>query len=233
MDEITFYEFSAKYIHESDWTSHFLEVNKEDFQASPFMAYRSLNGEVELSTIRISSKEILKMLEKTLRNHWKIKRILLFQPINDGYPKIVKMGILVHVRDNIRVTAYKLGAISDSSVYFEGREYWNFVFLQRESIEVMKRYMEKHGKILNYKVREINSADILSKYEFKNLAIFTPRELEILKFAYDRGFFENPKKVSMDEIAKELGISKAAIDQLLRKALKKIVESATKSKYVD
>lgn len=232
MDQITFYELSARYFHKSDWTSHFLDIDKEEFQASPFMAYRSLDGEIELSTIKVSSKEVLRMLQKTLNNHWKIKKVLLFEPINNGYPKILKIGLLVNIRDNIRVTAYKLGAISDSSVYFEGREYWNFVFLRKESVEIMKKYMEKHGNLLDYKIREINSADILSKYEFRNLAIFTTRELEILKFAYERGFFENPKKVSMDDIAKELGISKAAIDQLLRKALKKIVESATKSTYI-
>lgn len=228
-NEIIFYELSVKYIHETDWTYKFLEVDKRAFQVSPFTAYTSPEGELELSTVRVSSKEVLKLLERILRTHWKIRRILFLYPVNDGYPKILKLGVIGDLRDAVRSTAYTLGAIADSAIYFEGKEYWNFIFLQKYSIEAMKKFMEAHGKILDYKVREIVGEDVTSKYEFKSLAMFTPREVEILKLAYERGFFENPKKVSMDEIAKELRIAKPSANEILRKALKKVVKTVTRS----
>ncbi|WP_187152763.1 helix-turn-helix domain-containing protein [Acidianus manzaensis] len=228
-DELTLYELSARYFHENDWTYKLLDTDRHDLQVSPFSSYLSPEGEIEISTVRVTSKEVLKLLEKILKNNWKIKRILFLNPINDGYPKILKLGVIGDLRDSIRATAYTLGAIADNAIYYEGEEYWNFIFLQKYGLEAMKNYMEIHGKIRNLKIKEIKTVNILSKYEFKNISIFTPRELEILNIAYKRGLFEFPKENNINDVAKEIGISKSSFNEFLRKALKKIVKSVVDS----
>ncbi len=50
------------------------------------------------------------------------------------------------------------------------------------------------------------------------------KEFEILRIALDLGYFENPKKIKLEDIAKNLDISKAAASDLLRRALKKVVK---------
>jgi len=50
------------------------------------------------------------------------------------------------------------------------------------------------------------------------------KELEILRLALDYGYFENPKRIKLEDIAKMLNISKATASDLLRRALKKVVK---------
>ncbi|TRM89315.1 hypothetical protein DJ526_08385, partial [Sulfolobus sp. A20-N-G8] len=52
----------------------------------------------------------------------------------------------------------------------------------------------------------------------------THKEMEILKLAVNKGFFDTPKRVGLEELAEELGVSKSAIMQILRKAMAKIAK---------
>ena len=50
------------------------------------------------------------------------------------------------------------------------------------------------------------------------------KELEILRLALDLGYFENPKRIKLEDLAKMLDMSKATASDLLRRALKKVVK---------
>ncbi|SEL22710.1 helix-turn-helix domain-containing protein [Haloferax larsenii] len=51
------------------------------------------------------------------------------------------------------------------------------------------------------------------------------KQLDALRLAFERGYFETPKEASLSEIAAELGISEQALSQRLRRATRHIVES--------
>ncbi|MFN4046130.1 MAG: helix-turn-helix domain-containing protein [Acidilobaceae archaeon] len=53
----------------------------------------------------------------------------------------------------------------------------------------------------------------------------TLRQVQILTIAYERGFFDFPKKVNLEELSKTLGVKPSTLDEILRKAVKKLVES--------
>ncbi len=61
---------------------------------------------------------------------------------------------------------------------------------------------------------------------FENNEELSLRELEILKIALEYGYFENPKRIKLRELAKILDISEATASNLIRKALKKVVKRA-------
>jgi len=50
------------------------------------------------------------------------------------------------------------------------------------------------------------------------------RELEALMIAFNHGYFENPKKIKLEEIAEIIGVSKATASDLLRRAVKKVIK---------
>ena len=52
----------------------------------------------------------------------------------------------------------------------------------------------------------------------------TDNELKILRLAYQEGYFNYPRKTSLESIGSALNLSKVTIDAHLRKALRKIVE---------
>lgn len=52
----------------------------------------------------------------------------------------------------------------------------------------------------------------------------TPCQERVLRIAYEVGYFEIPKKITLDSLASKLDISKSTLDVMLRRAEKKIVE---------
>lgn len=49
----------------------------------------------------------------------------------------------------------------------------------------------------------------------------TVSELNVLKSAYDAGFFECPRKTNLNDLSKSLSLSKVTVDIHLRKAIKR------------
>lgn len=52
----------------------------------------------------------------------------------------------------------------------------------------------------------------------------TDKQKEALGLAYERGYFESPRKVTMEDIGKELGISQQAVASRLRHGIKHTLE---------
>jgi len=53
--------------------------------------------------------------------------------------------------------------------------------------------------------------------------MLTAREQEVLYYAYMRGYYSNPKRITLEELARELGVCKSTLCELLRSAERKIV----------
>jgi predicted DNA binding protein len=53
---------------------------------------------------------------------------------------------------------------------------------------------------------------------------FTERQREIATYAMRNGFFESPKKITADEIAKKFGISVSAVNDHIRKVEKIVMK---------
>jgi predicted DNA binding protein len=54
----------------------------------------------------------------------------------------------------------------------------------------------------------------------------TPRQAEVLTLAYELGYFEFPKKVGVDALARRLGVAKSTVAETLHRAEKKALASA-------
>ena len=59
------------------------------------------------------------------------------------------------------------------------------------------------------------------EFEFEDL---TDRQDEILTIAYNEGYFDLERKASLTDIAKRVGISTPTMEEIIRRALKKLVE---------
>ncbi len=55
-------------------------------------------------------------------------------------------------------------------------------------------------------------------------SLLTPRQLEILSQSLTNGFFDIPRKKSLSELAKEIGISPSALSENVRRINKKLAE---------
>lgn len=64
---------------------------------------------------------------------------------------------------------------------------------------------------------------ILRMTELADTMALTPRQEEIVAAAFERGFFDYPRKVGLRSLAHDLQISGAALSEILRRAEKKII----------
>lgn len=65
----------------------------------------------------------------------------------------------------------------------------------------------------------------LTPLETETEAALTERQQEALVLAYDRGYFETPREVTMEELGDELGISQQAVASRLRRGIRHVLGS--------
>lgn len=82
---------------------------------------------------------------------------------------------------------------------------------------------ESFLKILEALEREGVEHEIVYKGKFESEEVITLREEEILKIALERGFFDYPRKIKLEELAKELDIAPSTLSEIMRRGMKKIL----------
>ena len=116
-----------------------------------------------------------------------------------------------------------------------------FKLAEENNVVILSPYVFNKGRRKYIVLGEKNSIenyldDVLKYYGSKNKLLLrrsllgilldklTENELKILRLAYQEGYFNYPRKTSLESIGSALNLSKVTIDVHLRKALKKIVE---------
>jgi AraC-like DNA-binding protein len=112
----------------------------------------------------------------------------------------------------------KCGVLVDFPVRVEeGFAYWRLIS-SRERIDQLLTLFER--KNINFELLRIGvSPYVIEDDKYK----LTLDELTILDKAISSGFFEIPRKISLEDLANELGKSKSALSVMLRKIIKKKV----------
>ena len=65
--------------------------------------------------------------------------------------------------------------------------------------------------------------EIRKKRELKNRKELTLRQEEILKMAFELGYFDFPKKIKLDRLSGRLGIAPSTLAEILHRAEKHIM----------
>ncbi len=97
-----------------------------------------------------------------------------------------------------------------------------------EEIRIFGFSKKKLKESIRFFVESMNDFRIIEKREIPDrLTGFSFREKEAFDLARSRGYFEIPRKTTLDELASELGISKSAMEERLRKAQMKMVRACS------
>jgi len=124
---------------------------------------------------------------------------------------------------------HKVGGIRVGSVVVEqGYKYFP-VLLQRGSEVSLLRYVRVYSPC-ELDVRLLRSPRYYDS--LGSLPVLSEYEHRVLLVALKEGYFEWPKRATLNDIASELGLSKVTVAEHLRKALRKLVEIYFKSLHV-
>ena len=114
---------------------------------------------------------------------------------------VIKCGVLINFPVRVR----------------DGYAFWRLIST-RERIDDLLTLFEQTS--VNFTLLKIgNSPYILDDDKYK----LTLSESDVLDKAISSGFFEIPRKISLEELANDLGKSKSALSVMLRKIIKKKV----------
>jgi predicted DNA binding protein len=123
--------------------------------------------------------------------------------VMDEHPCEIAMGIL------------DSGAIVTSSEVFG--DFMNWITIC-SNLDVFKEIMEKLES-LNIDYEVIYKTNLYEREERDGI---THNEYRLLKLAFERGFFDSPKKIKLDDLARLEGVSKSTASDTLRRAMKKV-----------
>jgi predicted DNA binding protein len=145
------------------------------------------------------------------------------------HPSVVEFSLLEQEENRIKINIktkdpYLLYAVINCGVLIEfpvnvreGHAYWRLIS-SRSRIDDLLSLFDK--KRINYELLRIGNAPYDLADEKYKLSL---EESKTLDRAIEMGFFEVPRKISLEELAGQMGKSKSALSVMLRKIIKKKV----------
>lgn len=98
------------------------------------------------------------------------------------------------------------------SVSSKGRAQWTVLGNDESFRELLGALEDKKISVEVNQKRNLNDSELL-----------TARQEQILGFAFERGYFEFPKKIGLKELATQTGIKTSTLSEILRRGQKKIL----------
>jgi predicted DNA binding protein len=95
----------------------------------------------------------------------------------------------------------------------DGKILWHVMTSSRDEIKALVKQLEE----ARFEAELVKLAPIDSR------EVLTRRQEEIIMIAYERGFFETPRKIKLRDLARLTRVSQATLSEILRKGQKKIV----------
>ena len=114
---------------------------------------------------------------------------------------LIKCGVLVDFPVNVR----------------QGNAYWRLIATRDRIDQLLTIFDERK---VDYELLRIGNSPYNLEDEKNKLTL---EESNVLSKAIDLGFFEIPRKISLEDLANHLGKSKSALSVMLRKIIKKKV----------
>lgn len=154
-----------------------------------------------------------KTLLSSLRHELGRKNVII---INENQSKLLIITTLKHSAIHNAVSKSKTFCMTCPFLTPPRNDYtqWTILAPSSKSLKCFINELEKKST----NVQIISSRKI-------SLEPLTPREFEILKIAYNLGYYNYPRSISFNELAKKLDIAPSTLSEALRKAEKKLILS--------
>jgi len=113
------------------------------------------------------------------------------------------------------------------------------ILISREEENKLKMLVKKYSPV-EVKVKMTKptylryiESPLLSSLHLTTTLNLTEREFQVLKKAYEEGYFEWPRRIDLNNLAKELNLSKPTVLEYIRKAERKILKHYLETLYTD
>ena len=127
--------------------------------------------------------------------------------------------VILHQKSYIQNIIQKYNAFFiDLHTVYGGYEYWHVGIFDRSLIEPMRKDLKKMGELEALYIGEVDFAHTL----------LSEQQKKIFSYAYESGYYQMPRKTTIEKIAKSLKLNHATVGEHLLKAENKIINSMAK-----
>ncbi len=175
------------------------------------LSCKLIKNDRALLMVEIAHKNNNKILFSTLKRELGNKNIII---INKNNNKSLLITIMKHKAIHNAVSKSKTFCMSCPFITSSRNGYipWTILTPSSQSLKYFINELEKE----NIYVQIVGSKKV-------SLEPLTSRELEILKTAYNLGYYDYPRSISFNKLAEKLGIVPSTLSEALRKAEKKLI----------
>jgi len=192
----------------SDLFDKFYDLQMEILYFLPYDLEKSIGNAV----VEIMHYDIELIVEE-IKNHPSVMEFSLIEQEEN------RIKFNVKTRDPyLLYGVIKCGVLVDFPIKVEdGYAYWDLISTRARIDKMLTMFEEME---IDFELLKIGNTSLNLGDESHRLSL---DELEILQKAIDEGFFDVPRKISLEDLANELGKSKSTLSVILRKIIKKKV----------
>lgn len=213
-------EVKFKIYHPNCWTTILPEIFGDDYKVFPFSRVITQKG---TETFILAKGKYSK-----LKNLLYLDRYSQFKPKIIGSFKekdILFISLKFNYHNSIIKNILHLENFFPYKIFYENEyELLNFIIPERKAnyyVDTIKSQLEYVSQINS--INLFTNLDIIKENIRKNLnLILSPSSLEILEQLLDMGYFDFPRKISIEEAANKIGVSKGYISKVSREIFKEI-----------
>jgi predicted DNA binding protein len=186
--------------------------------------------------------------QKTITNLFEVDTSHLRSTIEQlkKHPKVKEVAIIVIGNQKSQFTIRQSKDLATAPALAKTKTMWieptwteggvDYVTMLAPNFKSLKQFMElvkEHGydlKIKSKRYLEPSQSVSLDNFRTSGFSklkfaseLLTDRQMEVFDIACRYGYYEEPKKISIEELARKLGVSPSTCAELLRKAEKKLL----------
>ena len=150
-----------------------------------------------------------------MRKHGRVRSVLEVK--HDVKNSSVRLSLIEGYEGMISSLAYEMGAVQKQETVQNGEETWRVV-LPTVNRDIFVELINLYGKVVNFRATRLDHHDPV-----EIASRLTNRERDIIRIAYDLGYFEFPKSAHLKDIARKTNLSIPTINEYIRCSQRKIL----------
>lgn len=172
--------------------------------------------------IEVKHVNDLKSVINQIYNNPLVKNVMLLQ-VNEN----TSYGIIESKKCTCRIIGLAKYHILKSRISNDGKLQITLVVDNRHPLEPLVKRLKN------------NNVDVIikSSYDIKRdkgkERMITLKQKMIIKYALERGFFDYPRRISVNEIARDLNLSPSTVSEIIRRGLKWILKDYYKNLVIE
>jgi predicted DNA binding protein len=214
--------YEVKVIHKSDWTYKLFGSGVDLHTIHAEVSSRGIDEcvVIDLLKIRRSDANAFSKTFQAIKSNW---RVISCQLVAGTGGEMLVL-VVSKCQESVRfiLNSHKIPVVR--SMVRNGVEIYTVLAQDKHHIGYAAKEIQSISEIIDIRQIALGEALLYTPTEKINVPKLTKREKEILGTALREGFFEHPKRIKIENIARIHGVSKAYVSVTIRKAVRKALE---------